>query len=149
MGAYYAKMSYQYSGKYSSTPKEISNLYAAGRHYDLAITFLTDSMENTKDADTRGQFEEQIKYLFVEKYIEYLEKGIARYKRITGRYPKSLQMLPASGIIKDIPKDPFGGKFVIVAPGAVENRPYNRYEHFMNIRNYDNLTPDEGRERLK
>ncbi len=146
MGAYYAKLSYQYSGKYSSTPKEITNLYAAGRHYDMAIKFMSDTMENTKDPDAKEQMEEQLKYLFVEKYIDYLEEGCRRYKQATGRFPATLSDLVKTRIINAVPEDPFGGKFVIVANGKVENKPYRRNTHYIEIRNRENsLSEEEGK----
>ncbi|MFA6449672.1 MAG: hypothetical protein WCX65_09400 [bacterium] len=149
MGAYYSKMSYQFSGKYSATPKAVANLYAAGRRYDLAITFLSDTMATAKDKDSRKQMEEQIKYLFVEKYIEYLEKALQSFKERAGVYPPSLETLVKYRIIPSVPKDPFGGKFVITGPGLVENKPHNRFEHFADMRVYSNSTPTVGRDLVK
>jgi hypothetical protein len=148
-GAYYARMSYKYSGKYSSTPKNVAALYAAGRHFDLAISFLADALQNTKDPTTKKQLEEQMKYLFVEKYIEFLDKSLDRYKQMTGSYPASLDTLIKSGLISSVPKDPFGGRFVITGPGKVENRPYNRFEHFANVKSYIEETPNSGRNFLQ
>jgi len=148
-GAYYARMSYKYSGKYSSTPKGVADLYAAGRHYDLAVTFLADAMESVKDPDTRKQMEEQMNYLFVEKYIEYLEKALRRYRDATGVYPPTLETLVKAGIVKAVPKDPFGGKFIIAGPGKVENKPYNRSDHFEKMRKHLQETPSAGRDLVK
>jgi len=49
-------------------------------------------------------------------------------------------------IINAVPEDPFGGKFVIVANGKVENKPYRRNTHYIEIRNRENsLSEEEGK----
>lgn len=148
-GAEYAERSYLISGKYSSTPKAVAQFYAAGRNYDLAIRFLANILNFTTDPDTRGQLEDQIRYLIVEKDIASLEKAVAGFKIRFGRKPENLAELVEKGIIKEIPKDPFGGGFIMKKDSSVENQPRMRFDHYKKMREYLQETPAEGRKRVK
>lgn len=147
-GAEYAKMSYEISGKYASTPKAVANLYAAGRNYDLALSFLVDIMQTTEDPDTQQQVEEQIKYILVEKHIEELQKGVDYFRKRTGRLPRDIDELIRLGVIKQMPEEPFGGTYVIQDDGRVRNEPEIRMDHFSKMRRYQQSKPEGGRRRL-
>lgn len=147
-GAEYAKRSYRISGKYASTPKAVAQFYAAGRNYDLAIRFLADILDSTTDPDTRGQLEDQMRYLIVEKDIEYLEKAVAGFIIRFGRKPENLAELVEKGIIKEIPKDPFGGGFIMNKDSSVENQPRMRFDHYKKMREHLQATPPGGRNRV-
>ncbi len=147
-GAEYAQLSYEISGKYAATPKTVANLYAAGRNYDLALTFLADIHETTSDPDTREQIDEQIRYLLVEKHIETLQNGVDSFRSKFGRLPADLDVLVRAGIISKMPEDPFGGKYVLKKNGKVENEPRMRMDHYAKMRKYQNSKPRGGRQRL-
>ncbi|MFH1538077.1 MAG: hypothetical protein ABIH66_03905 [bacterium] len=147
-GAEYAKISYENSGKYSSTPKAVVSMYSAGRSFDLAINYLTDVLEGTEDPNTKGEIENQLALLVVEKHIEFLEGALDEIKNRVGVYPASLEALVAAGFIDEIPEEPFGGKYVIAEPGRVENEPRIRNDHYTEMKEYREKTPAGGRKRL-
>lgn len=144
-GAHYAKISYENSGKYSSTPKAVASLYAAGRNFDLAVSYLTDVLEDTDDPDTRKEIENQIGLLLVEKHIEYLETAMQVCAHTVGAYPATLEALVEMGFIDAIPEEPFGGKYAVAVRGRVENIPRIRNDHYTKMREYSDETPAKGR----
>jgi len=85
------------------------------QHRD-GIVFLQDMLKNTRDKSVRDQFKMRISTL--EK-MEFLEKKIDDYEKFYRTYPNSLNDLVISGFIKKIPKDPYGGKFMIMQNGRV------------------------------
>jgi hypothetical protein len=144
-GARYADLSYRISGKYSATPRMVAQFYAAGRNYDMALRFIADNIDTITDPDTKKQLEQQVRYLVVEKNIVELEKAAARFRKRYGRSPNSLEQLVKTDIIKEIPKDPFGGKYVIKSDGTIENEPRMRFLHYEKMRSYQQTTPGKGR----
>lgn len=141
-GAQYAQMSFRNSGKYSSMYKEVVNLYGAAQEYKMAIQFLKNVLDTTKDPATRSQLEEQLRYLTVEDEIAFLQKAVDKYREANnGRPPPYIERLAETNVINKVPREPFGGKFVIGPNGQVNNDPPNRFEHYKNIRNF---IPDRG-----
>jgi hypothetical protein len=140
--AEYAALSYKNSGKYSSMAKEVTNLYAAGNEYGMAIEFLKSVLESSTDPATSAEINEQLKYLYVEKHIAELQDLVDRYiARYDGRMPESLDQFVSLGFITDVPEDPFGGKYVLTPQGKVVNQPLKRFAHFQNLRDY---IPEKG-----
>jgi len=140
--AEYAKLSFHNSGKYSSMYKEVTNLYAAGQEYDMAIEFLKNVLQTNNDPATSSEIREQLKYLYVEKHIVSLQALVDKYiARYDGQIPESMDVFITMGFVNDIPEDPFGGKYVITDQGQVVNEPNNRFEHFQNLREH---IPEEG-----
>jgi len=148
-GAQYAELSYKFGGKYSASPQEVATYLAGGRNYDMAIRFMSDAIAENKDKDTKKELELRLKYLFVEKYIEYLEKAAVHYEYKYGVKPDSLNDLVFSGIITEIPKDPFGGRFMIDRNGNVKNYPLMRFKHFQEMREHLENMPKGRRDHLK
>ena len=46
-----------------------------------------------------------------------LQQAVERYRQRQGSAPQSLQQLLAAGMLKSLPRDPFGGAYVIDANG--------------------------------
>jgi len=147
-GAEYARMSFENSGKLASSPKEVANLYAAGRNYDLAIAFIQNALETTQDEGTREELENQLRLIIVEKHIDILETALRVFKAKTGFFPNSLERLVSSQVLRKLPEEPFGGKYVISGPGRVENEPRIRNDHYSEMRKYRDSLPAGGRKRL-
>ncbi|MGB9823960.1 MAG: tetratricopeptide repeat protein [Candidatus Hydrothermia bacterium] len=91
-------------------------LYASGRT-EVAIGVLKAMIENTKDEGWKKQLKTRLKAL---EAIYYLEKGVESYRERFGVFPKTLEDLLKVGIITEIPKDPYGGKFYIDEEGNIK-----------------------------
>ena len=60
--------------------------------------------------------------MLVEKHTNFLEKVASAYKDIYGKYPHQLEDLIRAGLIKAMPIEPHGGRYVIdPQTGEVKN----------------------------
>jgi len=87
-----------------------------GRRIELGIMFLRHMIKNTSKPDIKAFYERRLKAL---EAIYKLEKAIKIYQKKFGYIPASLNELVKMGILKKIPKDPYGGKFFIDKKGQV------------------------------
>lgn len=92
-------------------------LYESGQT-ELGIKFLDFMEKDTWNSSVKRLYELRKRAL---QAVILLEKGIADYTAKTGKQLHSLQELVASGIIQDIPKDPYGGEFYLDAKGSVRS----------------------------
>lgn len=72
--------------------------------------------ESSKDDFTRERAKLYITRLEI---LDFFDKAVLVYRDRHNRYPKNLNELVADGIIKTIPKDPYGFLFVIGENGSV------------------------------
>lgn len=85
------------------------------KHQD-GIAFLKEMLKETRDKTTYNMFKKRIQTL--EK-MAFLEEKITEYKKMYSRYPSTLDDILQSGLISTIPKDPYGGQFVIMPNGRI------------------------------
>lgn len=90
--------------------------YKASRT-EVAIMFLQQTIEGTKDKREREMLENRLKTL---QRIFFLEKAVAAFKTKQRGNPSSLQDLIVHGVVSRIPQDPYGGKFYIDIDGSVK-----------------------------
>jgi len=90
--------------------------YKASRT-EVAIMFLQQTIEGTKDKVEREALEKRLKTL---QRIFFLENAVAAYKTKLGTVPGSLKDLIDQGLVKRIPTDPYGGVFFIDKDGVVK-----------------------------
>jgi hypothetical protein len=81
-----------------------------------AIVFLETLLEKTEENRLRKQYKIRIHALRTRLL---LERGVSSYKIKFGKYPSVLQDLVATGIITDIPRDPYGGNFSMGPQGQI------------------------------
>ena len=84
---------------------------------EIAIMFLQQTIDGTKDKLERETLEKRLKTL---QRIFFLEKAVATFKTMQGSDPGSLDDLIAQGVVSRIPQDPYGGKFYIDTDGSVK-----------------------------
>ncbi|MCB2183204.1 MAG: hypothetical protein KQH63_14320 [Desulfobulbaceae bacterium] len=80
------------------------------------IMFLEDMISQTRDERIKKYFQKRLTALQI---LSYLENKVDAYKEQYGKMPASLDDLVSSGIIKEIPEDPYGGKFILLSNGRV------------------------------
>ncbi len=83
-----------------------------------AITFLTSILAKTEDRQLRKHYTERINALQARLL---LERGVLSFKNRFGRYPTVLQDLIKTGIIPEIPRDPYGGNFSMGSQGRISS----------------------------
>jgi hypothetical protein len=81
-----------------------------------AILFLEAITKKTDDERQKKEYETRIRALRTRLF---LERSVTAYKARFGRPPVSLQKLVVTGIVEEIPQDPYGGKFFIGPAGEI------------------------------
>ena len=90
-----------------------ARLYATAGDPENGIVFLEQMMKSTDDETAKKRLETRLKELIIERDINVLEKCVKVFKDAYGYNPESLKSLLQKGIIKYLPKDPFGGYYYL------------------------------------
>ena len=83
-----------------------------------AILFLEAVAKKTEDENLKKEYETRVRALQARLF---LERSVSAYKDKFGRTPVSLKRLTEQGIIKEIPTDPYGGKFSVSPEGEISS----------------------------
>lgn len=97
-------------------PLLTARIYAEARHHGPAILFLKSLLRETQDERIKKRIEKRLEALQV---LSFLEGRIQIFKRQSGQLPKDLKQLIDAGLLKEIPKDPYGGRFFLKPDGTV------------------------------
>ncbi len=122
----YYKGDYQTAAKYlevaasfpqspSYLPLLVARLYANTDDPAVAIPFLQEMLQNASTPKMKEEIESRIKEILVKSHIKYLNMAMDQYKENAGHYPENLFQLVKKGLITEIPREPFGGKYFISA----------------------------------
>jgi tetratricopeptide (TPR) repeat protein len=80
-----------------------------------AIIFLEEITKKTDDKELKKYYEKRLKAL---RDIDLLEKAVGNYRERFRITPRSLDELSTKGIISEIPKEPFGGRYYLAEDGT-------------------------------
>lgn len=116
-GAEYLLKASERPGAWKILPSLASRLYHKDKKAENAITFLSRFWENEKDEKVKKEYAVRIEAL---KKIAFLDKAVLRFKLKFGWIPENLDKMMSYGIIKGIPKDPYGGRFYIDRSGSIK-----------------------------
>jgi hypothetical protein len=92
-------------------------MYESG-HTDMAIAYLSAMEKNAKNETIKKSFQVRLEAF---KSVKLLEIARDRYTKRFKRKPHSIERLCGSGFIKEIPVDPYGGKFFIDDDGVIRS----------------------------
>jgi len=104
-------------GAYDFLPTLAARLYNKEGRTEAAIVFLKSFIENEKDERIKKNYEVRLETL---KRILFLERAVSRYRSKMHRLPRNLHALVQADIIKEIPKDPYGGVFYFDKDGSIK-----------------------------
>lgn len=96
----------------------VSRLYSQAARTELAITIVRDDYEKATDEGLRRAYKVRLESLHARLKIEH---AVQAYENIYKHKPKSLDVLVAKNLLKEIPADPEGGNFFLDARGRVKN----------------------------
>lgn len=96
-----------------------AKLYTLSGNPKEALAFLESVSGLESLAYFRPQIEERKKEVLLTMAFDEIEGALARYRARFGKPPKDIQELKALGLLKRVPKDPFGGDFLIDKQGRV------------------------------
>lgn len=117
---------YQQAAKYYMQAGELSGnslfVNLAGRYLneagqnDLAITYLSTMAKGAKNQAIKKTLTTRLEALKAVRSIEIARDAC---RRATGRLPASVEALVQSGYLRELPKDPYGGRFYLESDGKV------------------------------
>lgn len=94
----------------------VSRMQLMAGEIDNSVIFLKSLLQETSDLKMKDYLLVRIDAL---ERINYLENGIDQFIETYKRPPLNLKELVIKNIIPEIPEDPYGGRFYIIAPGRV------------------------------
>lgn len=107
----------RHGGSIGIMPTLAARLAYKGKRTENAIVFLQEILSKTEDENIRWIYQRRLTAL---KAILFLERAAAIYQERFKTRPERLDDLIAKNIIREIPQDPYGGKFYIDKDGAVK-----------------------------
>jgi hypothetical protein len=110
-GAKYLMEAAELPGAPGYLPSLATRLSMYQDQYGPAILFLKNTLKTIQSPDLKKQFETRLKTLMI---MEGLEKKVHEFKAKFGIFPDRLSDLSDKGLIKSIPDDPYGGKFILL-----------------------------------
>lgn len=93
-------------------PGLAARLYVQANDPNLALDFLNNVYQDTKDENVQRQIETRIREVMVERDILFLNQALERYDQKYKKRVRGLSDLVSSNIINKIPEEPFGGNYV-------------------------------------
>jgi hypothetical protein len=93
-----------------------SRLAYKDKKTENAILFLEAVEKKTENERLKNEYQTRVHALQVRLF---LERSLLIYKEKFRRVPVSLQRMIEKGILKEIPRDPYGGKFSISPDGEI------------------------------
>ena len=122
--AFYLMESAKRGAANSLIPTLAARLAYQGKRTENAIIFLQEIIRKTDDETLKKAYETRLNAL---KAILFLEKAAAAYKERFKKMPETVDDLTAKNVIREIPEDPYGGKFYIDKDGSIKTTSELRY----------------------
>ena len=91
--------------------------YTCGSIDYLYISLKKEIKRKKDDEKIKKEYETRLNAL---KSILFLEKGMTAYKERFKKMPETVDDLTAKNVIREIPEDPYGGKFYIDKDGSIK-----------------------------
>jgi tetratricopeptide (TPR) repeat protein len=79
---------------------------------EQAIAMIQELRATVQDEASAARLDEQLKLAMLERDAQALERAAAEYTRRTGLPLVTLDTLLMSGVVAELPPDPFGGRYV-------------------------------------
>lgn len=89
-----------------------ARLYVSARDPQDAIDFLAQMYAQTTDENVKRVLEQRFKEVTVERDLQHLEEAINQYRTLYKRAPQRLEDLVGPGLLREIPHEPFGGRYL-------------------------------------
>jgi hypothetical protein len=102
-------------------PLLASRMLSEGREPETALAFLRGMIEQERHPGRREALEKRIREVIVERDIQLLERAVEEYRDRTGELPGSVADLAAAGVIRAVPREPHGGKYLVSPDGGVRS----------------------------
>lgn len=101
---------------------------AQGREYNTSRLLWTEIYQTAQTRDVRASALAHLQALDAKEQISELTQLVGKYRRATGRLPRSFDDLISSGYLQRIPVDPTGVPYVLSADGRVSLGPNSKVD---------------------
>lgn len=102
-------------------PLLASRMLSEGYRPDTALVFLKEMLAQETDPLRMAALEERIRLVVVERDLQVLEKAVEEYFSRFGAYPASISDLSRTGLLARVPKEPYGGEYLLSPDGRVRS----------------------------
>ena len=102
-------------------PLLASRMFTEGRAPETALSFLTGMIREETDPARLEILQSRVREVIVERDLQALEQAVAAYRERKGFLPGSLSNLVQEGLIRKIPEEPHGGRYVLASRGTVKS----------------------------
>lgn len=102
-------------------PLLAARMFAEGRAPETALAFLERMVREETDPARLEVLNRRIGDVIVERDIQALETAVAAYRGSKGTPPSVLSDLVRAGLIRRIPEEPNGGRYVLSPDGTVRS----------------------------
>jgi tetratricopeptide (TPR) repeat protein len=89
-----------------------AKLFVSAKSPQQAVELLAKVYEETSDENVRKMVEARLKESIVERDLQILEEAIRRYQLNHTHRPERLDDLVGPGLLRELPKEPFGGQYL-------------------------------------
>jgi uncharacterized protein YbcV (DUF1398 family) len=96
-------------------------MLAEGRKPETALEFLAAMIRQETDPSRKGILERRIKEVVVERDIQALEAAVQAYRGKTETFPERFSDLVEAGLIRWVPREPNGGRYLLSSDGRVRS----------------------------
>ena len=101
-------------------------MYVKGDAAETALSFLARLEEAAQDDESRKAVQSQIRRTLYERDASILDAAVEAWVRRHGAPPRSLDRLVEDGLIRALPADPYGGRFVVGEDGRVRSTEFSQ-----------------------
>lgn len=88
-----------------------AKLFVSAKSPQQAVELLAKVYEETSDENVRKALEVRLKESIVERDLQMLEQAIGKFQAKYSRQPERLENLVGPGLLQELPKEPFGGRY--------------------------------------
>jgi hypothetical protein len=100
-------------------PLLAARMFAEGRAPETALAFLEGMLREETDPARLEILDRRIGEVIVERDIQALEAAVAAYRERMGTFPAALSDLVRAGLLRRIPEEPHGGRYLLSPDGSV------------------------------
>ena len=102
-------------------PLLAARMLTEGRKPETALLLLEEMIKDETNPARRRAIERRIREVAVERDLLLLERAADAYRRKTGVFPSRLDDLVNAGLLRRIPAEPFGGRYLIAPGGEIRS----------------------------
>jgi len=102
-------------------PLLASRMFTEGGSPETALSFLRGMIREETDPVRLEILQSRVRAVIVERDLQALEKAVVAYRDRKGVLPVALSDLVREGLIREIPREPNGGAYLLAPDGTVRS----------------------------